>query len=315
MLAITARRRNLDPEEGDIFILPSGRIGTSLQGQLKEAVGQGNKLGARRFEAVTRPWPKGLILTRKEFGRNIEFALDQEPGIRCEMTINDQPVESVEQLRRLIREIPAGRTISVGISRNGQPMTVKAQLADRNKMANMDHSFNFVVPPVPPVNIPAVVTNVAERARRTTLKVGNTSVETVEHCMSAFAGLRIDNALVEINGQELPCGDGSASPFVDPILEAGLVEQDAPRRVFRVSEPIVVEVRDGAAERVGSIAAQKETVVVGPVPELDPHRGHDGQAIFHDIGYYMHAGGHGSLPADWDQYLKFMQMHFGTEHK
>ena len=72
------------------------------------------------------------------------------------LSINDQPVESVEQLRRLIREIPAGRTISVGISRNGQPMTVKAQLADRNKMANMDHSFNFVMPPVPPVNIPAI---------------------------------------------------------------------------------------------------------------------------------------------------------------
>jgi serine protease Do len=71
------------------------------------------------------------------------------------LSINDQPVQSVEQLRRLIREIPPGRTISVGISRNGQPMTVKAQLADRTKMANMDRAFNFVVPPVPPVNIPA----------------------------------------------------------------------------------------------------------------------------------------------------------------
>src|SRR5436190_690494 len=91
---------------------------------------------------------------------------------------------------------------------------------------------------------PTRTMNLGDRARRTTLKVGNATVETVEHCMSAFAGLRIDNALVEINGQELPCGDGSASPFVDPILEAGLVEQDAPRRVFRVSEPIVVEEGD-----------------------------------------------------------------------
>lgn len=72
------------------------------------------------------------------------------------LSINDQPVQSVEQLRRLIREIPPGRTISVGISRDGQPMTVKAQLADRTKMANMDHAFNFVVPPVPPINIPAI---------------------------------------------------------------------------------------------------------------------------------------------------------------
>lgn len=69
------------------------------------------------------------------------------------LSINEQPVESVEQLRRLIREIPAGRAISIGISRNGQPMTVKAQLAERNKMGNMDHAFNFSMPPI---NIPAV---------------------------------------------------------------------------------------------------------------------------------------------------------------
>lgn len=72
------------------------------------------------------------------------------------LSINDQQVQSVEQLRRLIREIPPGRTIAVGISRDGQPMTLKAQLADRSKMASMDHSFNFAVPPVPPVNIPAI---------------------------------------------------------------------------------------------------------------------------------------------------------------
>lgn len=93
MLAITARRRKLNPEEGDIFILPSGRIGTSLQGQLKEAVSLGNKLGARKFESVTRPWPKGLVLTRKERGRDIDFSMEQDPGVRCEMTINDNPVE------------------------------------------------------------------------------------------------------------------------------------------------------------------------------------------------------------------------------
>ena len=93
MLAITARRRKLNPEEGDIFILPSGRIGTSLQGQLKEAVTLGNKLGARKFESVTRPWPKGLVLTRKERGRDIDFSLENEPGVKCEMTINDSPVE------------------------------------------------------------------------------------------------------------------------------------------------------------------------------------------------------------------------------
>lgn len=96
-----------------------------------------------------------------------------------------------------------------------------------------------------PVQIPAHVRHVVSRARRTTLKLGNASVETVEHCMSAFAGLRIDNALVKIHGPELPCGDGSAAPFVEPILEVGLAEQDVPKRTFSITAPLVVE--DGDA--------------------------------------------------------------------
>ena len=97
----------------------------------------------------------------------------------------------------------------------------------------------------PPVQIPARVHLVAQRARRTTLKVGSVTLETVEHCMSALAGLRIDNALIRINGPELPCGDGSASPFVEPMLKVGLSEQDAPRRTYRITQPIIVE--DGDA--------------------------------------------------------------------
>jgi len=97
----------------------------------------------------------------------------------------------------------------------------------------------------PPVQIPALIENATDRARRTTLKIGNVSIETVEHCLSALAGLRIDNALLRINGPELPCGDGSAAPFADPIVEAGIEQQDAPRKFFKISEPIVVE--DGDA--------------------------------------------------------------------
>ena len=67
------------------------------------------------------------------------------------ISVNDQKVESVEQLKRIIREIPAGRTVAIGISRDGQPMTLKAQLAERSKI-----EFNFNMPPVPPINIPAI---------------------------------------------------------------------------------------------------------------------------------------------------------------
>jgi UDP-3-O-[3-hydroxymyristoyl] N-acetylglucosamine deacetylase/3-hydroxyacyl-[acyl-carrier-protein] dehydratase len=114
------------------------------------------------------------------------------------------------------------------------------------KPAPANHGIVFVRTDLTPnVVIPAHVSNVTERARRTTLKSGEVTIETVEHCMSALAGLRIDNAVIEIAGQELPCGDGSASPFVEPLLEVGTVEQSAPRRVFRVTKPIIVE--DGDA--------------------------------------------------------------------
>ncbi len=96
----------------------------------------------------------------------------------------------------------------------------------------------------PPVRIPATIDHVGNRARRTTLKRGDIAIETVEHCMSALAGLRIDNVLIQINGPELPCGDGSAAPFVDPILEVGLEEQDAPRRIYKLRQPIVIEQGD-----------------------------------------------------------------------
>jgi len=93
----------------------------------------------------------------------------------------------------------------------------------------------------PPVQIPAHVENVTQRARRTTLKVGSTVIETIEHCMSALAGLRIDNALIRLDGPELPCGDGSALPYVEPMIAAGIERQSVKRRTFRVEEPIVVQ--------------------------------------------------------------------------
>ncbi|HEV2699582.1 MAG TPA: PDZ domain-containing protein [Terriglobales bacterium] len=79
------------------------------------------------------------------------------------LNVNNQPVESVEQLRRIIREIPVGRTVNIGISRDGQPLTLKAQLAERKHLNEMDHAFSFTVPPVnipaihiPPINMPQI---------------------------------------------------------------------------------------------------------------------------------------------------------------
>ncbi|MEE3001323.1 MAG: UDP-3-O-acyl-N-acetylglucosamine deacetylase [Planctomycetota bacterium] len=93
----------------------------------------------------------------------------------------------------------------------------------------------------PPVRIPALVTHAVDRDRRTALKNGEGMVETVEHCMSALAGFEIDNALIRINGPEMPLGDGSALPWIEPMREVGRVEQDSDRRLFRVTQPIVIE--------------------------------------------------------------------------
>ena len=70
------------------------------------------------------------------------------------LSLNGNQVESVEQLRRMIREIPPGRLVTLGISRGGQPVTLKAQLADRKKafaMSGTGKSFNFTMPAIPPI--------------------------------------------------------------------------------------------------------------------------------------------------------------------
>lgn len=71
------------------------------------------------------------------------------------------------------------------------------------------------------------------------------SVSTIEHLMAALAGLGVANALIEIDGPEVPILDGSAAPYVRAILDRGLRFQDAPVRALRIRAP--VEVRDGAA--------------------------------------------------------------------
>jgi UDP-3-O-[3-hydroxymyristoyl] N-acetylglucosamine deacetylase len=69
------------------------------------------------------------------------------------------------------------------------------------------------------------------------------SVATVEHFLAACAGLGIDNLVAELDGPELPILDGSSAPFVELLAEAGIAEQDEPRRVLKILKP--VEVRDG----------------------------------------------------------------------
>ncbi len=109
--------------------------------------------------------------------------------------------------------------------------------------------FRRVDLPVP-VEIPVSVTSVSDTRMATTISpgglTGQPTVQTIEHLLSACAGLGLDNLLIDIDGEEVPVLDGSAASFVYLLQSAGIVTQDAPKRFVRVKK--AVEVRDGEGE-------------------------------------------------------------------
>ena len=134
------------------------------------------------------------------------------------------------------------------------------------KPAPVGHGIVFVRTDLSrPVRIPALVQHVTKRPRRTAIKTGPDAVETIEHCMSAIAGLGIDNLEVEVTGPEVPGMDGSSLPFVEALEKAGIVEQPAERQFLTITSP--VEVRDGSA-----------TLIAAP-PTADEFQ------IFYDLDY------------------------------
>ncbi|MEK7262615.1 MAG: UDP-3-O-acyl-N-acetylglucosamine deacetylase [Pseudomonadota bacterium] len=92
-----------------------------------------------------------------------------------------------------------------------------------------------------PIEIRACPENVSDTRLSTTLMSQGVRVSTVEHLMSAFAGLGIDNAYVDLTAAEVPIMDGSAGPFVFLIQSAGIAEQTAPKRFIRIKKKIRVE--------------------------------------------------------------------------
>ncbi|MFI0471476.1 UDP-3-O-acyl-N-acetylglucosamine deacetylase [Halomonas sp. HMF6819] len=100
----------------------------------------------------------------------------------------------------------------------------------------------------PVVHVPARAELVEDTRLCTALSQNGVKVATVEHLMSAFAGLGIDNAYIDVSAAEIPIMDGSASPFVFLIQSAGILEQDAAKKFIRIKERIAV--RDGDKEAV-----------------------------------------------------------------
>lgn len=95
--------------------------------------------------------------------------------------------------------------------------------------------------------IPARPENVGDTRLSTTLVSNDVRISTVEHLLSAMAGLGIDNAYIDLSAPEVPIMDGSAGPFVFLIQSAGIEEQNAAKRFIRIKKPVQVEDGDKVA--------------------------------------------------------------------
>jgi UDP-3-O-[3-hydroxymyristoyl] N-acetylglucosamine deacetylase len=141
------------------------------------------------------------------------------------------------------------RTLKNEIQATGVGLHTGDKVYLRLKPAPEDHGIVFRrVDLQPAVDIPAKAENVGDTTLSTSLVKGDVKVSTVEHLLSAMAGMGIDNAIVEVSAAEVPIMDGSAGPFVFLIQSAGILEQSAPKKFIRIKKPVSVEDGDKTAK-------------------------------------------------------------------
>src|SRR6267378_3591663 len=92
--------------------------------------------------------------------------------------------------------------------------------------------------------IDAKIENLKMVERATTIGEGSMRVHTVEHVLAALSAMDVDNAVIEMNANEPPIGDGSAQPYVDLIKKAGVTAQEAPRKFLDIREPMHIEAKN-----------------------------------------------------------------------
>jgi UDP-3-O-[3-hydroxymyristoyl] N-acetylglucosamine deacetylase len=141
------------------------------------------------------------------------------------------------------------RTLKNSIRATGVGLHTGKKILMRLNPAPIDSGIVFRRSDLPgSVPIEAQAENVGDTMLGTTLVKGNVRVSTVEHLLSAFAGLAIDNAVIEVSAPEVPIMDGSAGPFVFLLQSAGIEEQHAPKRFVRIKKTVRVEDGDKWAE-------------------------------------------------------------------
>jgi UDP-3-O-[3-hydroxymyristoyl] N-acetylglucosamine deacetylase/3-hydroxyacyl-[acyl-carrier-protein] dehydratase len=137
--------------------------------------------------------------------------------------------------------------------------------------ARADSGISFLRTDVDePVRIIASPQNIAERGRRTALRKGEVNIETVEHCLAAVYALGIDNLSIELNGPELPAPDCSSNKYFRLLNDAGLLEQQAKKKLFTIKEPLMVS---AAGASIYALPATEE-----------------GLSITYDLDYGGHTG-------------------------
>ncbi|ROL61242.1 bifunctional UDP-3-O-[3-hydroxymyristoyl] N-acetylglucosamine deacetylase/3-hydroxyacyl-ACP dehydratase [Bacteroidetes/Chlorobi group bacterium ChocPot_Mid] len=131
------------------------------------------------------------------------------------------------------------RTIKSRVSYSGIGLHTGESSTITFNPAPENYGYRFVRTDIEPqVEIPAIVDNVVDLSRGTTLGIGEVKVHTVEHVLASLVGLRIDNCKIELSGIEPPVGDGSSLPYVEVLLKAGFEEQNEEREFFVVEEAV-----------------------------------------------------------------------------
>src|SRR5437660_8402257 len=138
-------------------------------------------------------------------------------------------------------------TLSKAAGFSGMSLHTGEKVSLKLHPAPANHGIKFKRKDLPdePI-IDAKIDNLKMVERATTIGEGSVRVHTVEHVLSALSAMGVDNAIVEMDANEPPIGDGSAQPYVDLIKKAGVIAQEEARKFFDVREPMHVESKTGA---------------------------------------------------------------------
>ena len=133
------------------------------------------------------------------------------------------------------------KTIKKGVEIEGVGLFSGQKAKLRILPAMQDSGITFIRVDLPDKpRVPVTVENVDAKLRRTAIVKDGVEIETVEHLLSSIFGLELHNLDIEIDASEVPVIDGSSKPFVDLLRQAEIIEQDAPKRVITIKEPISV---------------------------------------------------------------------------